>query len=139
MHLALDHVQVAIPAGGEDRARAFYGGLLGLKEIPKPAALSARGGVWYAVGDHQLHLGVAADFGSARKAHPAFRAVDHDIETISRRLRNAQCKVLWDYELPSCTRFYTEDPFGNRVEILQPMTVRRSGFSGSTAHSSSSR
>lgn len=104
MHLALDHVQVAIPAGGEDRARAFYGGLLGLKEIPKPAALSARGGVWYA-----------------------------------RRLRNAQCKVLWDYELPSCTRFYTEDPFGNRVEILQPMTVRRSGFSGSTAHSSSSR
>ena len=113
----LDHVQVAMPAGREDAARAFYGTALGLREIPKPAALAARGGVWYAIGDLQLHLGVAEDFSPAKKAHPAFRV--RDAASLAARLREAGFAVRWDSSLPGCSRFYTDDPFGNRIEILQ--------------------
>ena len=105
------------PRAAEAAARAFYGAALGLREIPKPAPLAARGGVWYAVGDLQLHLGVAEDFSPATKAHPAFRA--RDAAAVAERLREAGFAVRWDSALPGCTRFFTDDPFGNRVEILQ--------------------
>ena len=115
--MLLDHVQVAMPAGREDAARSFYGTALGLREIPKPAALAARGGAWYAIGDLQLHLGVAEDFSPAKKAHPAFRVPD--AAAVAERLREAGFAVRWDSSLPGCSRFYTDDPFGNRIEILQ--------------------
>lgn len=106
-----------MPAGREAAARAFYGTALGLREIRKPAPLAARGGVWYAVGDQELHLGVAEDFSPAKKAHPAFRAPD--VAAVAERLREAGFAVRWDSALPDRPRFFTDDPFGNRVEILQ--------------------
>lgn len=114
--MQLDHVQVAMPAGREDSARAFYGTALGLREIPKPAPLAARGGVWYAIGDRQLHLGVAGDFSPAKKAHPAFRVAD--LASVAARLQAAGFAVRWDSALSGRDRFYTDDPFGNRIEIL---------------------
>ena len=105
-----------MPAGREDAVRAFYGAALGLREIPKPAPLAKRGGVWYAIGDLQLHLGVAEDFSPATKAHPAFR-VD-DLAAVARRLEEAGFAVRWDSSLSGRSRFYTGDPFGNRIEIL---------------------
>jgi GNAT superfamily N-acetyltransferase len=112
----LDHVQVAAPAGGEDAARAFYGELLGLLELPKPERLRARGGVWFAVGDQQLHVGIEEPFAPARKAHPALgvpRATD--LSALAARLQDAGHTVAWDGP-----RFYVEDPFGNRLELLAP-------------------
>ena len=121
----LDHVQVAMPAGREDAVRAFYSAVLGLREIPKPAPLAARGGVWYAVGDLQLHLGVAEDFSPAKKAHPAFRVPD--AASVAERLREAGYAVRWDSALPECSRFFTHDPFGNRIEILSRVGSARLG------------
>lgn len=113
-----DHVQVAIPAGGEAVARAFYGGLLGMAEVPKPAALAVRGGCWFASGAAVLHLGVEEPFTPARKAHPAF-LVD-DLDGLSARLSAAghEC-VRGDGEIPGVQRFHTVDPFGNRLEFQQ--------------------
>ena len=105
-----------MPPGREGAVRAFYGVALGLREIAKPAPLAARGGVWYAVGDLQLHLGVAEDFSPATKAHPAFRV--RDAAAVAERLRDAGFAVRWDTALPGCTRFFTDDPFGNRIEII---------------------
>ena len=119
----LDHVQVAMPAGREGTVRVFYGTALGLREIPKPAPLAARGGVWYAVGDLQLHLGVAEDFSPATKAHPAFRVPD--AAAVAERLREAGFAVRWDSALPDRPRFFTDDPFGNRIEILSHGTDRQ--------------
>jgi GNAT superfamily N-acetyltransferase len=112
----LDHVQVAAPAGGEDAARAFYGELLGLPELPKPERLQARGGVWFAVGDQQLHIGIEEPFAPARKAHPAL-AVPRasDLRALAADLEAAGRAVSWDGP-----RFYVEDPFGNRLELLAP-------------------
>jgi catechol 2,3-dioxygenase-like lactoylglutathione lyase family enzyme len=111
----LDHVQLACPPGGEDEARAFYGGLLGLREIEKPEPLRARGGVWFECGAHQLHLGVEEDFRPARKAHPALRVASIDeLRALAERLGD----VRWDEELPGFERFYVDDPFGNRIEVL---------------------
>jgi len=109
----LDHVQVAAPPGCEAAAREFYGGLLGLEEVDKPASLHRRGGVWF----QQLHVGVDEDFRPARKAHPALR-VD-DIDAIASRLIAAGKRVQWDDALPGTRRFYTSDPWGNRVELLE--------------------
>jgi catechol 2,3-dioxygenase-like lactoylglutathione lyase family enzyme len=115
----LDHVQVAVPAGGEAQARRFYGGLLGLTELDKPAPLEGRGGVWFALGGAQLHVGVADAFAPALKAHPGLRVgtVDH-LEMLGRRLVAADAPVVWDFELPGVRRFFTADPFGNRLELL---------------------
>lgn len=117
-HLAIHHVQVAMPVGGEAEARRFYGELLGLQEIEKPASLMSLGGVWFATGSIYLHLGVEEPFASAKKAHVAYQ-VD-DLDAIADRLRTAGFKVNPDTRLPGYDRFYTEDPFGNRVEILTP-------------------
>jgi GNAT superfamily N-acetyltransferase len=112
----IDHVQVAAPAGGEDAARAFYCDLLGLAELPKPERLRARGGVWFAVGDHELHVGIEEPFVPARKAHPAL-AVPRagDLSVLAARLEAAGREVAWDGP-----RFYVADPFGNRLELLAP-------------------
>lgn len=115
MIVGLDHVQVAAPPGCEAEARGFYGHLLGLAEVPKPAALAARGGVWFA----QLHVGVENDFAPARKAHPAL-TVDGpaELSALAERLTLAGVPVHWDDVLPGVPRFYTEDPWGNRLEVL---------------------
>jgi catechol 2,3-dioxygenase-like lactoylglutathione lyase family enzyme len=109
----IDHVQVAAPAGCEDAARAFYGGLLGLAEIPKPETMLASGGVWFACGAQELHIGVEKDFAPARKAHPGF--VTADIDALAARLG----AVEWDDRMPGVRRLYATDPFGNRLEIRQ--------------------
>jgi catechol 2,3-dioxygenase-like lactoylglutathione lyase family enzyme len=116
---ALDHVQVAMPAGGEDAARRFYGGVLGLAEVAKPAPMRATGGVWFEPG---LHLGVEAAFQPARKAHPGLRVAD--LDAAAARLQAAGADVEWDTRLPGVRRFYTHDPFGNRLELLEAPTGR---------------
>lgn len=119
MHLeAIDHVQLAMPAGEEEKARAFYAGILGLAEIPKPPVLAARGGAWFAFGSVQVHLGVEADFRPARKAHPAFRV--RDLGALAERFHVAGLDVTPESELPGYFRFYISDPFGNRLEFLEP-------------------
>src|ERR1700733_6932199 len=115
----LDHVQIAAPRGCEAEARAFYGQLLGLKELEKPASLEKRGGVWFAIGDHQLHVGVDERFTPARKAHPAFRwADDGELRAVAARLSAAGVRVGWDEQLPGVRRFFSSDPWGNRLEFL---------------------
>ncbi|WP_436773383.1 ADP-ribosylglycohydrolase family protein [Yinghuangia sp. YIM S09857] len=116
MFVAIDHVQLAIPVGGEDLVRAFYAGPLGMTEVPKPDALAVRGGCWFAAGPVQLHLGVEADFRPARKAHPAL--VADDIDALAERLAAAGAPVRWSNEIPGVRRFHTEDPVGNRIEVL---------------------
>ncbi len=110
---ALDHVQVAMPAGGEEAARRFYGGVLGLAEVAKPEPMQASGGVWFEPG---IHLGVEADFRPASKAHPGLRMADLDATAV--RLQAAGADVVWDTRRPGVRRFYTHDPFGNRLELL---------------------
>jgi ribosomal protein S18 acetylase RimI-like enzyme len=112
----IDHVQVAAPPGGEAAARAFYGELLGLPELPKPERLRARGGVWFAVGDQQLHVGIEEPFAAARKAHPALAlARAAELRALAARLEEAGHAVTWDGP-----RIYVADPFGNRLELLAP-------------------
>jgi hypothetical protein len=113
--MRLDHVQVAAPPGCEAEARGFYGRLLGLAEVPKPPALAARGGVWF----EQLHVGVDEDFTPARKAHPALVLGDGvELSALAERLTLAGVPVHWDTEVPGVARFYAEDPWGNRLELL---------------------
>jgi catechol 2,3-dioxygenase-like lactoylglutathione lyase family enzyme len=112
----LDHVQLAAPPGCEEAARAFFGGLLELPELEKPEALRPRGGVWFALPDgRQLHVGVAADFAAAAKAHPAFRVEGYD--AFRARLAAAGVAVR-DDEIPGVRRFYADDPWGNRLEFV---------------------
>jgi catechol 2,3-dioxygenase-like lactoylglutathione lyase family enzyme len=118
---ALDHVQVAAPASCEQQARRFYGELLGLAEVDKPPGLRDRGGVWFALaGGTQLHVGVAAEgFTPAVKAHPGLRiATVARLEVLGRRLAAVGARVEWDSSLPGVRRFFTADPFGNRLELL---------------------
>jgi catechol 2,3-dioxygenase-like lactoylglutathione lyase family enzyme len=113
---AIDHVQLAMPAGEEQRARAFYGGLLGMMEIAKPSELAKRGGCWFTSGAVQIHLGVEADFRPAKKAHPALRCLDY--EGLTGRLRDAGVKVNDDENIPGVRRCHVLDPFGNRIELI---------------------
>jgi catechol 2,3-dioxygenase-like lactoylglutathione lyase family enzyme len=115
--LGIDHVQVAAPAGCEAEARAFYGTLLGLVEVPKPAALRAAGGCWFRVGGQELHVGVERPFAPARKAHPSL--VVSDLAALADRLRAAGSEVVPDGAIPGTRRFYAADPFGNRLEFRQ--------------------
>jgi catechol 2,3-dioxygenase-like lactoylglutathione lyase family enzyme len=116
--LGLDHVQVAAPPGSEDAARRFYGRVLGLAELSKPPALQARGGVWFACGVHQLHVGIADPFSPATKAHPALGVRPTDLDRLARRLLDAGRPVRWDGAIPGMRRFYTADPWGNRLEFV---------------------
>ena len=115
--IGLDHVQVAITAGGEAAARRFYGKVLGLREIHKPGALAGRGGVWFACGAQQLHCGVEEPIAPSRR-HPAL--LTDDLDAVRVRLEVAGFPIRTDTELPGYRRLYTEDPFGNRIELLQP-------------------
>ncbi|MBD0840812.1 MULTISPECIES: glyoxalase [unclassified Streptomyces] len=121
MITAVDHVQLAAPPGSEDRLRAYYVGVLGLTELPKPPAFAARGGCWFRTGAVQLHLGIENGFRPARKAHPGLRVTG--IEEYAARLAARGAPVTWDDTLPGYRRFYSEDPVGNRLEFLEPAPV----------------
>ncbi len=116
---AIDHVQLAIPVGGEAAARGFYGDLLGLAEAPKPAELAKRGGCWFESGALKVHLGVEEPFRPARKAHIAFR-VD-DVAGLAARAGAGGFEVVQDRDLPGHERVFVFDPFGNRLEFLRPV------------------
>jgi catechol 2,3-dioxygenase-like lactoylglutathione lyase family enzyme len=118
--LSIDHIQIAMPAGEEEKARGFYVNLLGFSEIPKPAELAKRGGAWFESGRVQVHLGVEADFKPARKAHPAFIVDDLDM-----LIANAE---IAGYEtdrsqppLDGYKRAHVFDPFGNRIELMEKL------------------
>ena len=117
MILGLDHVQVAAPPGCESQARAFYGGLLGMEEVPKPETLPNRAGCWFRAGAQELHVGVEEPFTPARKAHPGF-LVD-DLAALIERLRAAGTELRTDATLPGIERCHVVDPFGNRLELRQ--------------------
>jgi catechol 2,3-dioxygenase-like lactoylglutathione lyase family enzyme len=114
---AIEHVQLAMPKGQEDDARLFYRDSLGLSEVPKPPELAKRGGAWFELGTVRVHLGVEQDFRPARKAHPAFLV--SGIDDLASRLNEAGYEVTIDNDLPGFRRFYTSDPFGNRLEFMQ--------------------
>lgn len=116
----IDHIQIAAPEGCEAEARRFFGEVLGLEEIEKPAPLRSRGGCWFRVGSGQLHIGVEEDFRPARKAHPAFAV--HDVEALFETLVQAGVSCVRDEALPGVQRFYANDPWGNRLEFTQPNT-----------------
>jgi catechol 2,3-dioxygenase-like lactoylglutathione lyase family enzyme len=115
--LGIDHVQMAMPKGSEDRARGFYGEVLGMKEIPKPQALAGRGGCWFAAGAARVHLGVEEDFRPAQKAHPAL--VVEGLDEILERCRAAGLRTKPDAEIDGRRRVHVYDPFGNRLELLE--------------------
>lgn len=114
--VGFDHVQLAMPAGGEDQARAFYGGVLGLRELPKPPVLAARGGCWFAHGAVQIHLGIEADFRPARKAHPAL--LTDDLAGLVERLEAAGHPVRDGEVVDGRAQHFVDDPFGNRIELV---------------------
>jgi catechol 2,3-dioxygenase-like lactoylglutathione lyase family enzyme len=115
--VSLDHVQLAMPAGGEAQARGFYEGLLGIPEMKKPPQLAARGGVWFERGALKIHLGVEKDFRPARKAHPAFLV--EDLPALVASLKRAGHGVNADESLEGHERIYVDDPFGNRIELME--------------------
>jgi catechol 2,3-dioxygenase-like lactoylglutathione lyase family enzyme len=112
-------MQLAMPPGEEHAARAFFAGVLGMTEVEKPPVLAARGGAWFRAGVLELHLGVEADFRPARKGHPGILV--SDLDEVVRRLRAAGQDVTWDGDFPGFRRVYAHDPFGNRLEFLQPL------------------
>jgi catechol 2,3-dioxygenase-like lactoylglutathione lyase family enzyme len=115
--LGLDHVQLSCPEGGEEAGRRFYVECLGLREVKKPEALSKRGGCWFVGRGTAVHLGIEEDFRPARKAHVAFRV--KDLEAARESLRRAGSPIVEDSSLPGVRRFFSEDVFGNRLEITQ--------------------
>ena len=113
----LDHVQLAMPSGKEEEARAFYAGVLGMEEVPKPPELAARGGAWFRSGNVSLHLGVDAEFRPAKKAHPALRCADY--ASLVALLREQGVEVVPDdHPFEGKPHCYISDPFGNRIELL---------------------
>jgi len=119
---SIHHVQLAMPVGGEPEAIEFYGDLLGMPTSDKPPHLVARGGCWFETDEVSLHLGVDQDFRPARKAHPAF-LVD-DLSELEQRLSGSGISVVTDEELPGYRRFYVNDPFGNRIELIEEVDSR---------------
>lgn len=113
----LHHVQLAIPVGGEEESRKFWGGILGMTEHPKPPALAARGGCWFRSEGLEIHLGVETDFVPAQKAHPAI--IVKNLTAFANHLEANGVTVTWDEEFPGYRRFYANDPFGNRLELLE--------------------
>ena len=106
-----------MPPGQEDRARRFYGELLGIPEVPKPPELAKRGGAWFERGALKLHLGVEFEFRPARKAHPALLV--EDLGSLVRALRASGHEVV-EEPLAGFYRVYVSDPFGNRLELMEP-------------------
>jgi catechol 2,3-dioxygenase-like lactoylglutathione lyase family enzyme len=114
----IEHVQLAMPAGGEDLARNFYAGILGITETPKPPHLAKRGGCWFERGDLKIHLGVEIDFRPARKAHVALLIAD--LAELLDKLRKSGYALRQDEPLEGYKRVFVDDPFGNRIELLEP-------------------
>lgn len=115
--IGIDHVQVSMPADEEPAARAFYAGVLGLEEVPKPAHLAVSGGCWFVGGAANIHLGVERDFRPAHKAHPAL-LVD-DLERFAAQLEAAGVAFTPGKPLEGYVRGDIADPFGNRIELMQ--------------------
>jgi catechol 2,3-dioxygenase-like lactoylglutathione lyase family enzyme len=116
--VGIDHVQLAAPPGCEAEARRFFSEVLGLAEIEKPPSLAVRGGAWFSAGEQQIHVGVEAGFVPASKAHPALLVEEAGLEDVAARLTQAGAPVAWDDELAPLRRFYTADPWGNRIELI---------------------
>ncbi len=117
--LGINHILLAITPDGEAAARWFYGEVLGLTEIPKPQVLAGRGGLWFECGPLQIHLGVETDFQASKKAHPALLVTS--LAWFLARLQAANCIIEQDRQLPGFERAFTIDPFGNRIELMQPI------------------
>ena len=113
----IEHVQLAMPSGGEDLARSFYSGILGIPETPKPAHLAKRGGCWFEREDLKVHMGVEADFRAARKAHVALLVTE--LSALSARLKASGFTPRDDEPLEGYHRIYVDDPFGNRIELME--------------------
>lgn len=114
---SIDHIQIAAPPQSEEQAREFYGKLLGMEEIPKPENLQGRGGCWFKCGAQEVHIGIQADFMPAKKAHPGFTV--HALEQLKSRLETAGCLISEEPPIAGRARFFTHDPFGNRIEFLE--------------------
>lgn len=114
----IEHVQLAMPPGREAEARAFYQELLGIPEVPKPTQLAKRGGAWFERGALKIHLGVEADFRPARKAHPALLVTK--LKALVQELKAAGASLVEDEPLEGYFRIYVSDPFGNRIELMEP-------------------
>lgn len=112
----LDHAQLTMPPGHEDHARAYFSGLIGMEEEPKPGLYATRGGCWFRAGQVSVHLGVEEDFRPQKKAHLAF-CIDQ-LDALVGRLQAAGYRVDWEDAVPGRRRFYTDDPFGNRLEFI---------------------
>lgn len=116
--IGIDHVQLAMPTAGESAARQFYGELLGLREVPKPPELSPRGGCWFiGAGGTAVHLGVDQRFMAAKKGHPCL--IVTDLDGARRALEAAGSRVDDDDAGIHLRRFYVDDPFGNRIELVE--------------------
>ena len=119
--LSLDHVQIAIPAGGEARARDFYCGILGFTEVEKPAAMAGRNSIWFIAGPVNLHVGIEPDFVPAKRAHPAL--VVDSLDEIVAACGRANLATRPDTSFNGFRRVHVFDPFGNRLELIQRETV----------------
>ena len=118
--LAIEHIQIAMPEGKEDLAREFYGAILGIPEVNKPLQLAGRGGVWFERGSLKVHLGIDPEFTPANKAHPGLLVAD--IDSLTRSLKSKGYTVTDGSPLPGFRRIFTNDPFGNRIELMQAVT-----------------
>lgn len=118
----INHVQLAMPAGQEEVARRFYADLLGIPEVEKPPKQAARGGCWFERGALKVHLGVERDFQPARKAHAAFTV--SNLAALVKRLAAAGYEIVEDEPLVGFDRRYVCDPFGNRIELMEPISRR---------------
>ena len=128
MILSISHIQLAMPVNAEEKARAFYTGILGFTEIQKPAALANRGGAWFGSGEVRLHLGVDHDFHAARKAHPAF--IVDDLDLLINQIHDAGYEIDSSQpELEGLKRAHIYDPFGNRLELMERLPRHPTGSS----------
>ncbi len=114
---SIDHIQLAAPKGSEEQARIFFGKVLGFQEVEKPENLQKRGGVWFTFGNYQVHIGIEEPFSPAKKAHPAF--LIENLQSLKAHLTKSEVDFVVDEDLPGANRIYLNDPFGNRIEILE--------------------
>jgi len=115
--IGIHHVQLAMPLGGEDAAKRFYSGMLGIPEVSKPLPQAKRGGVWFETDHVRVHLGIEQDFRPAKKAHPGLLV--QNLKVLSQRLVQAEYEVTNGEPLEGYEHIYVNDPFGNRLELLQ--------------------
>ncbi|MGE7623213.1 VOC family protein [Viridibacillus sp. NPDC096237] len=114
---SIAHIQLAAPKNSETEAKRFFGDILGFREIEKPELLKKRGGVWFEFAHCQIHIGIEEPFAPAKKAHPAFEV--ENIEALKTHLSKNEVNFIIDKDLPGANRIYINDPFGNRIEILE--------------------